>query len=190
MAQEMRVETNGHVGCGPRWAADFRDAGWVDRLSWRASRKQPLWRPIRLPVRAQQHKQLGRQHAEPILMAFGLRNPDDHPLALQVGQAKGAEFREPEPRGIERGEDGAMLQVTRGHQDGSDIGGAQDRGEPALPPGRGNMFQHPLVPEGGVREEAESTDGLVKGGPGDLPVMGEIVLVGADVFRSQAIGGV
>jgi len=27
-----------------------------------------------------------------------------------------------------------------------------------------------------------------KGGPGDLPVLGEIVLVGADVFRPHAVG--
>jgi hypothetical protein len=50
------------------------------------------------------------------------------------------------------------------------------------------MFQHSRVPERGVIEEAEGTDGLIKGRPGDLPVMGEIVLVGADMFRPQAIG--
>jgi hypothetical protein len=81
-----------------------------------------------------------------------------------------------------------MLQVAWGHKDGSDVGGAEDGGELPLPSGIRNMFQHPLVSEGGVIEEAEGTDGLVKGGPGDLPVMGEIVLIGADVFRPQAIG--
>jgi hypothetical protein len=121
-------------------------------------------------------------------MAFGLLNPDDHPLAIQIGQAEGTEFGEPEPGGIERGEDGAMLQIAWGHKDSSDIGVAEDRGELALPPGIRNVFQHPRVPEGGVIEEAEGTDGLMKGGPGDLPVLGERVLVGADVFRPQAVG--
>ena len=50
------------------------------------------------------------------------------------------------------------------------------------------MVQHPRVPEGGVIEEAQGTDGLIKGGPRNLPVMGEVVLVGADVFRPQTIG--
>jgi hypothetical protein len=104
---------------------------------------------------AQQRKQLGRQHDKAILMAFGLLNPDDHPLAIQVGQAEGAEFGEPEPGGIERGEDGAMLQVAWGRKDGSDIGGTEESRELTLPPGIGNMFQHPLVSEGGVIEERE-----------------------------------
>jgi hypothetical protein len=121
-------------------------------------------------------------------MAFGLPNPDDHPLAIQIGQAEGAEFGEPESGGLERSEDGAMLQIVWGHKDSSDIGVAEDSRELSLPPGIGNMVQHPRVPECGVIEKAEGTDGLIKGGPGDLLVMGEIVLVGADVFRPQAVG--
>lgn len=121
-------------------------------------------------------------------MAFSLLNPDDHPLAIQIGQVEGAEFGEPEPGGIKRGEDSTMLQIAWGHKDGSDIGVAENRGELALPPGIRDMIQHPRVPEGGVIEEAQGTDGLIKGGPRNLPVMGEVVLVGADVFRPQTIG--
>jgi hypothetical protein len=124
----------------------------------------------------------------PILMAFGLLHPDDHPLAIQIGPAEGAEFGEPKPGGRERGEDGAMLQMAWGHKESSDIGVAEDRGELSLPPGIGKMVQHPRVPKRGVLEEAEGTDGLMKGGPGDLPVMGAIVLVSADVCRPQAVG--
>ena len=52
MAQEMRVETDGHVGGLPRLTADFIDAGRVDRLGRRAPRKEPLRRPVCLPVMA------------------------------------------------------------------------------------------------------------------------------------------
>ena len=99
-------------------------------------------------------------------MAFGLLHPADHPLAMQIGQAEGTELGEPEPGGIERGEDGAMLQMAWSHKDSSDIGVAEDRGEFALPPGLRNVVQHPRVPEGGVIEEAEGTDGLSKA---DIP---------------------
>ena len=61
-------------------------------------------------------------------MAFRLLNPDDHPLAIQIGQVEGAEFGEPEPGGIKRGEDSTMLQIAWGHKDGSDIGVAENRG--------------------------------------------------------------
>ena len=107
-------------------------------------------------------------------MAFGLPNPDDHALTLQVGQAEGAEFSEPEPGGIEGGKDRAMLQVARGRKDGSDLCLAENRGKLPRPPGIGDVLEHPLVPEGGVIEEAQGTDGLIEEGPGDLTVMGEV----------------
>ena len=44
MAQEMRVETDGHMGGFPRLTADFIDASRVDRLGRWAPRKEPLRR--------------------------------------------------------------------------------------------------------------------------------------------------
>jgi hypothetical protein len=81
-----------------------------------------------------------------------------------------------------------MLQVPWGCQDSSDIGRAEDGGEPSRPPGIRDMFQHPLLPERGVIEKAERTDRLIKKGPGDVPILGQVMLVSPDVFRSQAIG--
>src|SRR3989442_13034245 len=120
-------------------------------------------------------------------MAFGLPNPNDHPLAIQVGKAEGTEFRGPEPRGIEGREDGPMLQVPRSRQDSSDMGGAEDGGELPLPPGIRDMLQHPWLSKRGVIEKAQDTDGLIKEEPRDLPVLGQIVLVGTDVLRPQDI---
>ena len=51
-----------------------------------------------------------------------------------------------------------------------------------------DILNHARALERDTIEEAQGTDGLIKRGPRNLPVMGEVVLVGADVFRPQTIG--
>jgi len=50
------------------------------------------------------------------VLAFALPHPQDHARAVDIGALQLAQFGHPQPRGIERGEDGPVLQVMGGAQ--------------------------------------------------------------------------
>ena len=96
----------------------------------------------------------------------------------------------PQPRGIERGEDGAVFQVVGRGQQGGYFRLTQNRREGEGPSGMGDILQHPRASEGDAVEEAQRTDGLHHGGPGHLLVLDEKELIGADLLRAQVLGEV
>jgi hypothetical protein len=56
-----------------------------DRLIVTNAWKQPLFRTNGSPVAAQDLQQLGREHHVPILAAFALLDPNNHPCAIDGG---------------------------------------------------------------------------------------------------------
>jgi len=141
---------------------------------------------IELPVAPQQREQIGGEHHHAVALAFALTHPDDHALRVDVGALKMAELGDPYARGIEGGENGAMLEVARGQQQRLDLVATEDDGERLGLFGIGEEVDHPRAAQGGLVEKAEGTHGLDKDALGGL-LAEEVELVGADVLGSQAI---
>jgi len=109
--------------------------------------------------------------------------------AADIGDLQLAELGHPQPCGIERGENGPVLQMGRGSQQGRDLGLAEDGGEGEGPPGMRDILQHGWTPQRHAIEEAQGTDGLHHRRPGELFVLNEKELIGADLLQTQVLGG-
>ena len=64
---------------------------------------------------------------------------------------------------------------------------AQDDRELGLPAGAGEAVEAPVLAECDAVEEFQGTEGLVVGAGGDVPVVGEVEQVGADLGGSQEL---
>jgi len=77
------------------------------------ARREPGLELIELPVASQEWEQVGGEHHEAITFPLALAYPDHHALRVEVGALELTEFGDPHARGIEGGENGAMLEVAR-----------------------------------------------------------------------------
>ena len=96
----------------PAWCAHMGDAVAGDGLGDAVAGKEPGLELIELPVAPQQREQVGGEHHEAIAFALALADLDDHALGVDVGALELTEFGDPDARGIEGGEDRAMLEVA------------------------------------------------------------------------------
>ena len=78
--------------------------------------KEPGARFILLPILPEQRQEFRGQHDVPIVLAFALPHPQDHARAVDIRDLQLAQFGHPQPRRIERGEDGPMFQIAWGGQ--------------------------------------------------------------------------
>src|SRR4030095_13693695 len=95
----------------------------------------------------------------------------------------------PRPRRIERGEDGAVLEMAQSGQQCGNLGCAEDSRQCEGAPGIRDILQHRWAPKRHPIEEAQRTDGLHHGGPGHLFVLDEKELIGADLLWAQMLRG-
>src|SRR4029450_11755822 len=116
MTQEMRINDLGELGGGARLATDMRNTRAGDRFGNAGTGKEPGLELVELPVAPQQRQQVRGEHHEAIAFPLALTHLDDHALGVDVGALELTEFGDPDARGIEGGEDRAMLEVAWGQQ--------------------------------------------------------------------------
>src|SRR5437016_11146291 len=114
---------------------------------------------------------------------FGLQAVTD------ISDLQLAQFGYPQPRRIERGEDGAVLEMARDGQYGGDLGLTEDGRQREGAPGRHDILQHHWAPQCDAIEEPQSTHSLHDGGPGNLFLLDQKELISADLLRTQVLGG-
>ena len=115
--------------------------------------------------------------------------PEDHARAVNIGDLQLAQFGHPQARGIEGGEDGAVFEVGQRCQYGRDFGLAEDGGQREGAAGMRDILNHARALERDTIEEAQGTDGLHDGGPGQLLLLDQKELIGADLLRAKVLGG-
>src|SRR5215831_12219247 len=187
MPKEMRINDLGELGGVARLAADMRDTRAGDRFSNAGAGKEPGLELIQLPVAAQQREQIGGEHHEAIALPFALAYTDDHAVGVDVGALELTELGDPHTRGIEGGEDRAMLEVAWSQQHRLDLVATEDNRELLRLFGIGDIVCHPGTAQGGFIEKAEGTHGLDKDTLGDV-LLEEMELIGADMLGVETIG--
>ena len=100
----------------------------VERVALVAAREQPVFRSDFLPIGAQHDEQLRRQHDVPIPMSLALLDPDQHAVAVDIGDPQLHDFRDPQAGGVGRHQRGAMLQARHRRKKTHDLVGTQDHG--------------------------------------------------------------
>jgi len=122
-------------------------------------------------------------------VALAWLDADDHALAIDVGDAKGRDLADTEAAGVQGHEQGAMLEVGGGQEQGGHLLRAQDLGQRAARPLIRDLLDRPVLLEDLAGEEAQGTDDLVEIRPRDPAIAGQVELVPADVLRGELIRG-
>ena len=135
----------------------------------------PLRRP---PIPAQGCQKNWRKRDVAVLAALRLPDVEHHALAVDVTAAQAQDFGGAQTPAVAGHEQGAVLEVGAGVEDGRHLLGGKNLGEcPAL-----LLVRHPLdVPvlvQALAVEEAGSAGGLVESGEADLALGGEVPLIG------------
>src|SRR5438132_7427984 len=187
VTKEMGINSLRQLGGMPRFFAHEGDPVAGDGLGDAMARKEPGLELIELPVAAEEWQQVGRQHDHTIAFALALADVDHHPSGVDVGALEVTEFGDPYTGGIQGREDRAMLEVTWGEEQRLHFVATQDDREGLRLLGVRDRVDHPRAMQGGLVQKTEGTHGLDEDAFGDLPLE-EMELIGADVFRTEAIG--
>jgi hypothetical protein len=116
MTQERRINDLGELGGGARLAADMRNTRAGDRFGKAGTGQESGLELIELPGAAPQRQQGRGEHHEASAFPLALPHLDDQALGVDVGALELTEFGDPYVRGLEGGEDRAMLAVVWGQQ--------------------------------------------------------------------------
>ena len=183
------------VTCLPRPAASRAPASLShrargDRSIRQFTREEELGRAVRLPVRAEDREQSGREHRVAVLPTLGLAEANDHPPAVDVVDAQGHDLGDAEPGGVSGHEDGTVLEAGDRLEELSDLAGAQDDGELPLRLGGDNVIHDPFLAQGATVEEPQGGNGLavIALGGGLLLLLDKEEKIGPDVGCPQALG--
>jgi hypothetical protein len=115
---------------------------------------------------------------------------NDHPLTVEVVRLQADRFGDAQAGGVTRGQDGAMLQAADALEEVENFLRTEDHGKFLRLLGRrDHLLERPLSFERNFIEEAEGGDGRTNRNGRQLPFVGEIDLIPADLFRSQFLGG-
>ena len=160
-----------------------------DRMSGQIAGEQPFLGPGGAPVAAQDVEQHGREHHVAVLPPFALLDADDHPLAVDRRRRQADRLGDPQTRRIADGQDDAMLQHVDGIKEPADLVAAQhDRQLMRLAAGGDDLVDVPLPPERDLVEKAQRGDGDQDRTGRELPLLGEMDLVGPNVGGAQQLG--
>ena len=173
----------------PSVSAEALHRAGRQRACPRLTRQEPGARCILLPILPEEREECRGQHAIAIVLAFAVPDPQDQARAVHVRDLQRAPCGHPSPRRIERREDGAVLQVARDGQEGGDRGWAAEDGPRGGAPGRGDRLPHRWASQRHTREAAQGTHGLHDGGPGNLCLLDQKELRGADLLRAERLRG-
>jgi hypothetical protein len=120
--------------------------------------------------------------------SLALADAEDHPLAVDVVDAQGDDFRDPQAGGIGGHEDRAMLDVDEGREEAGHLIKAEDGREPLGLLGARDVDHDPVAFERDLVEEPEGGDGLVVDAPGDVLLLDEVEEEGTDLLAAEGVG--
>ena len=187
MPQRMRPDTLLHPGLLPGLGDGPLDRGDGERRLGGPPGEEPLWRPVGLPVGAELPQKRGREGDVAVLAALARLDAEDHPLAVDVLDAEVECLGDAQAGGVDRLEEGAVLEEPHSRQDPRDLYHAEDHGELLGALGEGEVLDREGPAECLPVEEAQGADGLVEGGPGCPGLLDEVDLVLADVGRAEEV---
>ena len=117
-----------------------------------------------LPPQPQQHEELRGKHGVAVLASFALFDPDQHPLAVDVVDLEGGDFRHTQARAVGGPEYGLVLGARRGFEEPTDFLDAQHRREFARIARQDQASRQIRPIERHGEEEAQRRHGAVDGG--------------------------
>jgi len=120
--------------------------------------------------------------------AFALADVNHHPLAVDIGDLKAAEFGAPDTRRVQGHEHGAVEEVTGRVDEVRDFLGTQDLRELARAFGPGDVFEQITTLQRLDIEEAERGHMLLDSARVQLFLLKQVGLILAQVLRTELIG--
>src|SRR5215510_6080516 len=185
MSQRMRRDGLGEVGCGGGVLADEVNAAAVDRPSWKIPLKERGHGSVGSPIPSEQFKQLRGEENEPIFVSFALTHDDHLSVAIKIGDEQVGDLRGAQARSIDRRENRVMFEIGGGLKQREYFRLTEDERQLFDAPGRRDELDHPLPSQRLLIEEAQRTDGLNDGAPGNLALLNQKELVFTDVVWSE-----
>ena len=184
------------------WGDGFGDAGGSMRFSARQLHSVPgdvaardiAWEEPRLglfhaPPLPQDFQQLGREHDVAIFLPLALLDADDHALAIDVGGFQPDGLGDSQPGGVTGRQDGPVLGAGHATEKVPDLFRAENDGQFLGFLGCGNdVFQAPILVQGDLVEETQGGHRDEDGTGSQLLFIGQVHLVGTNLFRPQLVG--
>ena len=150
------------------------------------TREKPFLRPHLPPVSAQHLQKLGREHDIAVLPPFTLLNTDDHPLSVDGDRFQVNGLSDPQASGITGRQDRPVLDVRNAAEKMHNLRRAENNRQMLRVLGsRNDIVKIPLPLEGGSIQKAKSGNGNLYRTDSQLPLICQIDLVCADLFRSK-----
>ena len=141
------------------------------------------------PPRTQNLEQLRGEHDVAVLLPFPLLDAQHHALTVDGREREVDRLRDAEPGGVARRQDRAMMGGGHMLEELDDFGGTQhDRDALRLPRGRNDRLDRPAFVERDGVEEPKGGDGDGDAARGQVPLVGQVHEVGANLLGPQLIG--
>ncbi len=177
---EQRRRTRMAQRVNPAWLhearAPFRrlvrplETGRIHRPITAARGKEPLDRPMDLPVSPQGVQQGRGEHGVPVLPAFALLDADRHPRRVDVGDPEMDHLVEPQAGGVGRHEHRPVFEIRRVGDQPLHVLPAEQRRELARLSHRRNPEGRPVTLQRRVIEERQRMHDDVAGTPRSVAI--------------------
>src|SRR5664279_4727687 len=151
-------------------------------------RKQPQRGLVSTAVNAQAFQQRRRQRNIARHSALTVTNVNDYACAIDVANLQMKQFIQAQSGGVERGDDGPVLEVAGPVEDGRDRGRVDDIGQLWDAFGAGNRLVEPGSLERLDVEEAECCSVNLQCAGADLALVEQVEQVLPDLLRAEALG--
>lgn len=116
--------------------------------------KQPVFRPNFLLIGAQHEEQLCRQHDVSVAVSFALFDPNQHAVAVDIGDSQAYNFRDSQTGGIGGHQRCPELQARHRREKSHDFFGTQDHGKLVVLARVGDALDHFGAPHGDTRRRS------------------------------------
>jgi len=144
--------------------------------------------PASDPVATEDEQDALGQGDESVLTALCAADVEEHALGVDVGDAEGADLADAESGAVGGHDDGAVLWLIEGGEEGVDLGAAEDVGESGLDLWIGDGEGDVGALEGIGEEEAEGGDTDLEGGVADAVVDEAVNEKLLDLALAQPLG--
>ena len=154
----------------------------------RSPRNPVRFRPRPLPPRPQDLQELRGEHHVAVLLARAEGNAQDHPLTIDRRRGEPDGFRDPQARGVTRRQDRAVLREGDAVEKLDHFRGAEHHRQGLRLLWRGDhRLDPPRLLERDCVEKPEGRHRDANGAGGQLPVVGQVDLVGPDLLGTQGV---
>ena len=186
MPQAMRRDGLGESGETVRLLTGVPNRIPGDRLASTIAREEPILRPRRPPIVAQNRQQRGREHHVTIFLPFALLHANDHSSAVDSRRRQMNRFRDAKACGVAGGQDRAVLEVSHKAEELLNFLGTEDNRQRLRLLGKWeDVLVSPVLFERHPVQEAKRRYGGVYRTGRQLLLAGQMDLVGANFLFAQ-----